>query len=374
MRGAWVTGLLALTLGLAAALFDSEPLWVPAATLALLGTAAAGWVTLAARGVHVRRTLGARRVVEDEPLTIVLDVRGGPLRLPPAQVVDALLPAPAPLPAGARAARVRIEARFARRGRRMLALPHVLLADPLGLAARRIDALPSAGHDEVLVLPRVEPVVAAPGGGPTGRLARRGRAAIGAESELDGVRPLRDGTPATRIFWPSIARGAQAQERALAAPGESRPLVVLDPRGAASEPELDAAVRAAASIARMLAGNGGCSVLLPGDRRPTDLDATLAGWPHVHARLALVGPAAGPSLAIAGRHRGTVVFVSARRRARIPPALGPSRAAARVLVVPGTLPARRAAFTVAGCSGYGVDRGARRAAALEGRHDQPSAA
>ena len=197
----------------------------------------------------------------------------------------------------------------------MLVLPRVLIGDPLGLAAREVSARPSPGDDEILVLPRIEPVVAAPGGGDAARIARRGRPAVGAEVELDGIRPLRDGTPASRIFWPAVARGAEPQERFLTAASESRPVVVLDPRGAASEAALDAAVRATASLARAFASEGGCQVLLPGDRRPVDLGETLAGWPHLHARLALIGSSGGPSLASVAQRRGPVVFERAYARA-----------------------------------------------------------
>jgi uncharacterized protein (DUF58 family) len=247
----------------------------------------------------------------------------------------------------------------------VLVLPRLIVGDPLGLATREVSARASAGDDELLVLPRIEPIVAAPGNGEATGIARRGRLAIGAETELDGIRPLREGTPASRIFWPAVARGADAQERFLATASESRPLVVLDPRGGAGEDELDAAVRATVSLARALASGGGCSVLLPGDRRPTDLGETIAGWAQLHARLALIGPAAGPSLSSVAARRGPVVFVSARMRARVPQALGPAQGARRLLVVPGVLPARQAAFTVAGCNGYvlsGAPAGAGRTA------------
>lgn len=367
MRPALATGLLALALGIAAALFDAEQLWVPAVALALVALAASVWIAFAARGVQVRRTLGQRRVMEDEPVSILLEVVAGGLPLPPAQLVDPLLPHSAPLRTGARGARVRIEVRFGRRGRRRLALPRVLISDPLGLARREVGALPAAGEDEILVLPRIEPIVPAARGDEAGRVARRGRPAVGAEVELDGIRPLRDGTPASRIFWPAVARGADPQERFLTAGAESNPLVILDPRGAASEDDLDAAVRAAASLARALAAGGGCGVLLPGDRRPTELGETLAGWAHLHARLAIVGPSGQPSLASVGQRRGAVIFVSARMRSRLPAALGPSHGAARVLVVPGRLASRRAAFAVAGCSAYVAGARAGAAASRGGR-------
>ncbi len=352
MRGALGIGLLAVVFGLAAALVDAEPLWVPAATLGLIAAGSAAWVRLGSRGVRVTRTLGARRVVEDEPVSILIEVRAGPIGLPPAQIADPLLAAPSPLRTGARGERLRIEARFGRRGRRVLALPRVIVADPLGLATRVVSARPSPGGDELLVLPRIEPVVAAPGGGDASRIARDGRPAVGAEVELDGIRPLRDGTPASRIFWPAIARGADPQERFFTAARESRPLVVLDPRGGVSEPALDAAVRATASLARALAEAGGCEVLLPGDRRPVGLGETLAGWAQLHARLALIGPSSGPALASLAGRRGPIVFVSARMRARLPAALGPAHGATRIVVVPAPLPSRHAMFAVAGCHGY----------------------
>jgi uncharacterized protein (DUF58 family) len=356
VRRAFGTGLLALLFGLTAALVDAEPLWVPAATLMLVALASAAWVGLGARGMQVQRTLGARRVMEDEPVWIVIAVRAGRLGMPPAQIADPLLPEPVALRPGTRGGQLRIEARFGRRGRRVLALPRVLVADPLGLARREVSARPARGEDEILVLPRIEPVRAAAGGGDAARIARRGLPAAGAEVELDGIRPLRQGTPASRIFWPAVARGADPQERFLAAGADSTPVVVLDPRGAASEAALDAAVRAAASLARALASAGGCSVLLPGDRRPTALGETLAGWPQLHARLALVGPASGPALAALTARRGPIVFVSARMRARLPAALGPAHGQTRIVVVPEPLASRRAAFAVAGCHGYELCR------------------
>lgn len=351
-RPALATGLLALAFIAQAALFDAEPLWVPGIALAVLAAGSVAWVGIAARAVTVRRTLGATRVVEGEPLDIVLDVRAGVLAPPTARMFDALMTRPAPLPAGRRSARVRIQARFSRRGRRTLELPSVLVADPLGLVTREVRARPSPRDDEMLVLPRIEPIASAAAVGDATRIARRARQLAGAEVELDGIRPLRDGTPASRIFWPAIARGAAAQERHLRGDAESPPLVVLDPRGAATEEQLDAAVRAAASIAHALARAGGCAVLLPGDSRPIELGSALAGWPHVHARLATVEATAVPSLVGVARRRGPVVYVSARVRLRLAPELRSAHGSTRVLVVPGTIAEHHAAFAVAGCSGY----------------------
>lgn len=353
VRPALVASAFGAGLTLVAALFDAEPLYVPGLTFLLLTAACAAWILRGARGVRVERTLSASRVVEDEPLHVVVRVEAGRAGLPTGEVIDPLLPEPAPLAMGRRSTRVRITARFARRGRRTLAPPVVQVRDPFGLVTRTIPAGPAA---EVLVLPAIHPVVVAGAGADDGGLGLGRRARPhSAEIELEGIGPLRDGTPASRIHWPSIARRAEPQERRLEAEGERTPLVILDPvvaDGADAHADLDAAVRATASLVLHLAGAGGCQVLLPGDRRPAPLDATLSGWSRIHARLALVGPAERPSLSgIAGRV-GPVVYVSARTLRRAPRALAHAPTGARVLVLPGRMPGARELFTVAGCHGY----------------------
>ncbi|HEX8086701.1 MAG TPA: DUF58 domain-containing protein [Solirubrobacteraceae bacterium] len=358
MRPGRATAALGLLLVLVAGTFDAEPLYVPGVAFLFLPAATFVWIALAARGMRVERRLDARRVVEEEPLRVVLEVSAGRLPLSTGLVDDPFLGAPVPLAGGRRAQRVRITARFGRRGRRPLDAARVVLRDPLGLATRIVTG---AETDEVLVLPRVEPVRAAGGGSQDGRRPR-GRPAIAAEVELDGVREHRPGTPASRIYWPALARGAGLMERRLRAESDSTPLVVLDARGS-SEEALDAAVRACASLALELARSGGCSVLVPGDRRATPLDPTLAGWPHLHARLALVALGGRPALSGVASRSGLVVYVAARIPGRAPQALEHAPAAGRVLVVPGEMAGRRPSFVVAGCTGYAVEpRGARRAA------------
>ena len=153
------------------------------------------------------------------------------------------------------------------------------------------------------MLPAVEPVSAQGGGGRAGVGAlagHGGRPAAGrlpgaeAELDLDGLRPYRPGASASRIHWPAYARTGEMLERRLVAESESSPLVVLDSRRASSEESLDAAVRAAASLCVHLARFGGVGVLLPGDRRVTQVASDLVAWPAVHARLAVVeGASAG---------------------------------------------------------------------------------
>jgi uncharacterized protein (DUF58 family) len=355
---------LGLLLVVVAGTFDAEALYVPGVAFVALALASAGWVALAARGVRVSRTLAARRVIEDEVLEVHVRVGVGSVPLPGGVLDERLLGQDVELPLGLRGRRVRINARFARRGRRPLPAPRVIVSDPLGLAERVV-----AGREdqEVLVLPRTEPVRWLRSTRGNGNTRRTGRPAIAAEVELDGVREHRPGTPASRIYWPALARGAGLMERRLRSETDATPLVVLDTRGAMGEEHeeaLDAAVRAAGSLVVAIARDGAVGVLLPGDRRPTVLDASLGGWPHLHARLALVGPGGRANLANVASRVGPVVYVAARAPARTPRALAHAPAAGRTLVVPGTLPGRRPAFAVAGCHGYDLEPArARRGAA-----------
>jgi uncharacterized protein (DUF58 family) len=357
LRPAASTAALGLVLLLAAALFDAEPLYVPGAAFVVLAATCAAWVAGAAHGVRVERTVSARRVQEDEPVRVEVRVRGGRI-LPPACLIDEPLlsePAPVAFGFGSRAAGVTIDARFARRGRHTLAPAGAIVRDPIGLAAR---VVVGRDEDELLVLPRIEPVGAGragpDAGGDNRRVARSGRPSAAAEVDLDGLRPYREGTPASRIFWQALARGGDLMERRLRAEDDTRPLVVLDPRVPARDEDLDAAVRAAASLVVHLARHGGCAVLLPGDRRAVTLDRTLTGWPRLHARLALVGPGARPALASVAARRGPVLYVAARVLTRPPRALLHAPGGGRVLVVPGTLSGRRPVLAVAGCTGYEI--------------------
>jgi uncharacterized protein (DUF58 family) len=347
-----------------AGLLDAEPLYVAGAAFLVLSAGAALWVVAGSRGVRVTRTVALTRAMEEQPVAVeVLVTARRPL--PTGGVIDPLLPAPAPLATGRRSTRVRIDVRFGRRGRKVLTPPRVAVRDPFGLMVR-IARGPAVAPDEVLILPRIEPVQA-PGGGAdgTGALTLGRRSSVAAEIELDGLRQARAGTSASRIYWPSLAKGGELLERRLRADSDTRPLVVLDPRAPGSEEDLDAAVRAAASLAVHLAHAGGCALLIPGDRRPVVLDPGLVGWPHVHARLALVAGDTPPPLAGLAARRGPIVYVAARRLTRPPRALAHAPGGGRVLVVPGPIGGRRAAFSVAGCLGYELS-GARRAEPVPG--------
>jgi uncharacterized protein (DUF58 family) len=352
LRSALGCTALGVLLLLVAGTFDAEPLYVTGAALVLLGAGAAAWIELGAWGATVKRTVAKRSVVEEEPLAVQIEAVRGRLPLPPGWIDEPLLPEPVRLTAGRSRARVRAEVTFGRRGRRVLAPPALVLRDPFGLAQRVVTG---AHADEVLVLPRVLPVRAKAGGGEGVSAHARAALVAAAETEIDGLREHREGSPASRIHWPTVARGAGLMERKLISEADSRPLVVVDPRAPASQDALDAAVRAAASLTVHFARKSGCGLVLPGDRRAVTIDPDLLAWPQAHVRLALMGEATGPALSAAQNRRGLVVFVAARVVDRPPRGLGRTPGGC-LIVVPGGIAGRTAVLEVAGCQGFVAGR------------------
>src|SRR6201991_3261220 len=364
MRSALGCAALGLLLLVVAGTFDAEPLYVTGAALLVLGAGAAGWIGLGGVGAKLGREISVRSVIEDQPLQVKLSAKAGRIPLPPGWIDEPLLPEPVRLPAGRRSARVRIEVTFGRRGRRRLPPPALVLRDPFGLA-QRVIAGPAA--DEILVLPKLYPVNLTAGGGDATPAHARASLLAAAETEIDGLRPWREGSPASRIHWPALARGAGLMERKLISEADSRPIVVLDPRAPASADALDAAVRAAGALAVHFARRTGCALLLPGDRRATVIEPDLLAFPTAHVRLALLDDSIGPSLVVAQNRRGLVVYVAARPVDRAPRGLGRTPGGC-LLVVPGALPNRRAVLEVAGCRAYvaGRQSGVAAVAALGG--------
>jgi uncharacterized protein (DUF58 family) len=350
--------LLGALIGVAAAAFDSPSLYVPGVGLVLLGAGSWVWVALAAQGAGVRRELGPPLVEEEEPYPVRLMLPRGLVIAPGGELDEPLLGRRIPIRSST-PRRIRVDVRFERRGRHELEPARLTIRDPLGLARRSVASEPG----EVLVLPRVEPVPAAGAGATDGLAGEAERmTAHAAELELDALRPYRPGAPASRIHWPTVARTGEMIERRLIADVDLRPLVVLDPRRPPSEEALDMAVRAAASLTVHLARAGGCSLLMPGDRRPADVDADLRSWPPLHARLALVEPEDGSPVAARVERAGAVFWVAAG--ASVPPS-GLTRAAAavRYLVSPAQVGEGRVEFTVSGCSVKRLNRRPARSAA-----------
>jgi uncharacterized protein (DUF58 family) len=261
-------------------------------------------------------------------------------------------------------------ARFERRGRHHLPPPSLTVRDPLELAECLCAS--STPAQDLLVLPRTERVRwTGSGGAAATSAAARARADLLAAVEVDGLRPYRRGTPASRIHWPALARGAGLLERRLRVDGEETALVILDARGAQLEEHLDAAVRAAASLTLELARAGGCRLLLPGIRRALAVESNLVNWPVAHTRLALVegGPdVRAPSPSAIRAALGPLFYVTAQRLDRLPATLSREAAAASfaVVVVPAPLAPQsrgRPNLAVSGCVGFVLGAGRRPLAA-----------
>jgi uncharacterized protein (DUF58 family) len=381
-RRAILVGFAGLAFVLVSFLFAAEPLLVAGVALCAIGVVTPLWVLASAGGARARRILVADRVTEGAELHAAIEVHrsfaaGGWGRL---EINDelsgqrlALGGAQSPL-RSVRDAFVQISAPMPRRGEHVLAPPTITARDPFDLA--RAESPGRGAPQVVLVLPRTEPVRWTGGNrirrsdGEDGRLGAEAMAA----SDLDGLRPYRPGTPASRIHWTALARGQGLIERRLRADGDERPLVVLDTRTLTSahrgsEEPLDAAVRATASLVLELARRGGCALLLPGQSRPTVIDPELSVWAGTHARLAVAGTDADPHRGrppaldrIAGRV--PLVYVTAAPHERLGLMLGAAGRGSVVLVVPeselvdgrprGVAGATAPVLSVSGCHGFAL--------------------
>lgn len=360
---------LAAALVVAGAFFDVPSLYVPGVALALLWAGSLGWVRLAAGGTRIERERGPATVVEGEQYPLRIRIRRGTVP-PRGELADPLLERPLPVRPFVRdrVRQVSVPVRFERRGRRRLEPARLIVRDPLRMRSREVL---SREGGEVLVLPRIEPVLA-PGGGRGGASGEYpddlgddvGNSVLDPrpiDFDIDGLRPYREGSPASRIHWPAVARTGDLLERRLVAGAESSPVVVLDAARPASQEALDCAVRAAASLCVHVGRIRGCALLLPREARPLQIDSALRAWPEAHARLALVESHDGVP-ALGGVSRAEAVFwVQGRRPGRLDRRAGALAAHVSCVVTPFPVRGRRAAFTVAGCHGYVLAAGGRRA-------------
>jgi uncharacterized protein (DUF58 family) len=337
----------------AGAAFDLPSLYVPGLALAALVGGSRLWVGLVARRVRLEQLPGPWSIVEGGAYPLRIRIRAGRLPFPGGRVVHPLVDAPSPV--GMRlGGQVRLEVRALRRGRRRLEPATLMLSDPMRLHTAEI----RSGHAEgVLVLPRIEPVVrcdrgSGPGDGALDGLDGHHGAGLGTRAidfEIDGLRPYRHGSSASRIHWPTVARTGEMVEHRVVAGADSSPLVVLDRSDPADRDSLDSAVRAMASICVHLAPAGGCRALVSGERRPLEIDSQLRAWPQVHAHLAVI-EAGGTAPALERLLQAETIFwVTAAERGP-----GWTRRPARhgwYVVTPFPLTGLPAVFTVAGCHG-----------------------
>jgi uncharacterized protein (DUF58 family) len=328
------------------------------------------WVLLAAHGAQVIRLPTPPTVVEDSPFRIQVEARLGWLPAPGGELSDPLLAGGSAIAGRGRVGLDGI-ATLPRRGRVTLEPSRLRVSDPLQICTRERR---TADTSELLVLPRVDPVTlftsdgAAPDGGLAGlgagaRSAGRWREDANDGIDLDGLRPYREGAPASRIHWATLARRGEMMERRFVAESASAPLIVLDAAAPASAAALDAAIRAAASLCVALARVEGVALLVPGDRRPISIDHNLGAWPGVHKRLALVEAGTKTSVGGLGPRSSALLWVTGAADAGLPRELELVPARPRYLVAPTLPPGAVAAFEAGGCHGSVVDRGGRRAVA-----------
>jgi len=320
VKPASATLLIASALVVAAAAFGSPSLYVPGIALVLLDAGVWLWVRRASRRVRVEVAPGPWSVVEGDGYPIVVRVSGSGL-VPGSSLEHPL--AERPLATGSRpGGEHMVSVPLPRRGRRLLEAPTLLIGDPFGLHRRRV---PGGDPIPVLVLPRIEPIDAGSGTGAGGEdltgtsaigVAGSGIDERGVDFEVDGVRPFREGTPASRIHWPSVARSGEMVERRLISGGDSPPLVVLNSCDPDGEEALDRAVRSAASLCAHLGRGSGCSLLLPDRTLALRIGSGLRGWREAHAALALVEPSSRPPVIPAGVARGAIFVIGASEQPR----------------------------------------------------------
>jgi uncharacterized protein (DUF58 family) len=349
-----------VTLTLVGLGFGLDAALVCGIALLALAIGAVLWVELASVRGRLERDRGPGRLEESEPYPLRIVLRRTLVPPPGGELIDPLLDRP--IPVGPRwSRRLDRDVWLESPGRRKLEPTRLIVRDPLGLWQCE---LTSGQAGELVVLPRIDPVRwTAAGTAPRGQSPGSGRASDAtsrrgglAQFEVDGLRPYREGSPASRIHWPAVARSGEMIERRLIAGGEPRPLVVFDPRGGTST-QRERAMRAAASLCVQLARSGGCDLIVPGERRPLPIDASLRSWPEAHVRIAVSDPNLGPSMPQGGSG-AAVLWVTAGRS--LPSSLRRLRPGSFLVTPSGTR--RAAAFRVSGCFAYPVTGAGARAA------------
>ncbi len=329
---------------LLAGCFAVSPLYVPGVALVVLALAAEAGVRLAARYAEVRLELDRDSIEEGQPAPITVRAGGWPFALSRGELEA--LPGGQCRPVPFRGVVQELELRPRRRGEHTVGPARVRFADPFGICSREI----RSPRGRMLVLPRVE------------RLRReqldrvlglgRARALLDDGPDVEGLRPYRQGAPAARIHWLTVARTGQLVERRAERDAEDMPFMIVLDAGAPDGPDqLDMAVRAAAALAVGIAGLGGCALLLPGAQEAQALRSDLASWPYLHSRLALVAAGGRPTWQVAERAR-SVIWVGART----PDLERPGRAVVCCTVSPAPRAGRPVLFDVAGCAVQGGGR------------------
>ena len=347
-----VTVVLGTALTLVGLAFGLDAALVCGIALLVIAIGAVAWVELSTLRGRLEREPGPVRLEESDPYPLRIVLRRTLLPPPGGELIDPLLDRPVPVgPRWSR--RLQRDIWLENPGRRKLEPARLVVRDPLGLWQRELTSGPSG---ELVVLPRIDPVRwSSAGTEPHGHSSGSGRASDAtsrrgglAQFEVDGLRPYREGSPASRIHWPAVARTGEMIERRLIAGGEPRPLVAFDPRGGTAT-QRERAMRAAASLCVELARSGGCDLIVPGERRAIPIDSSLRTWPEAHVRIAVSDPHSGPPMPQSGSG-ATVLWVTAG--SSLPSSLRRVRPGSFLVTPSGTR--RAAVFRVAGCFAYPI--------------------
>ena len=214
MRGAPTAAGLGVALALAGLGFGLPSLVVAGVGMAGLAGLAVAWVELALPRELIRLP-GPPRVVEGEPFELRVQTVGGRVPPPAGELTDQVLSEPVAI--GPRWRRSMItEVSISGRGRHRLRPTRLELRDPLGLHVRAVE---SADPGELLVLPRIEPVVAAGGGaGGTRASVLAGLESGTAMSQVDRPRDRARGRRAAQAIA-TAARPRGSTGRRSPAPG-----------------------------------------------------------------------------------------------------------------------------------------------------------
>ena len=222
---------------------------------------------------------------------------------------------------GRRRTEIHISARFARRGRKVLPPPRIVVSDPLGLATRVVTADEPA---ELLVLPRLEKVVTPPGEGDGTRPGGAPRTPV----DRRRGRPRRPAPlPARRGGLAHLLARAGARRRAHGAPAALRRR-----HAPARSCSTRAGPRARRTSTRPCAPPRRCACTWPAraaarcccpatGARPSSSRRSSAGRTCTCAwRWSTTAP--GPNVAGLASRRGPLLYVAAHHPGRAPRALG----------------------------------------------------
>jgi uncharacterized protein (DUF58 family) len=252
----------------------------------------------------------------------------------------------------------------ARRGAITVGPLSIAVADPLGLAERRIDV---AGTARLVVHPRVHPVLALPRSStPEGRQGSTGPARAARGDDFFALREYEVGDDLRRVHWRSTARLGELMLRQDELRFGSVATVLLDTRARAHRGDsFERALEVAASVAAALVEDGRRLRFLTTGGFDVEFDGAGGGirrrrgegkWTAVLEHLALVSPDRG------GADRFALAVQSIGRRPGGPLAVVVADASPAELAALGALRSRLGLVVIARCR---ADTGERADAATE---------